>query len=147
MDIEKVLFVCIHNSARSQMAEAILNHLAGDRFIAESAGLEPGKLNPLAVEAMKEMGIDISQKKTQDVFDFYKQGRRFNYVITVCDEASGERCPLFPGISKKLHWGFPDPSTLQGTFEEKLQKTIEIRDQIKKRIEQWLTEPKTSRLN
>ena len=118
MEKEKVLFVCIHNSARSQMAEAILNHLAGDRFIAESAGLEPGKLNPLAVEAMKDMGIDISQKKTQDVFDLYKQGRRFNYVITVCDEASSERCPLFPGIAKKLHWSFPDPSILQGTLEE-----------------------------
>ena len=107
MDKENILFVCIHNSARSQMAEAILNHLAGDRFSAESAGLEPGKLNPLAVEAMKEMGIDISRKKTQDVFDLYKQGRRFTYVITVCDEASSERCPLFPGISKKLHWSFP----------------------------------------
>ena len=147
MEKEKVLFVCIHNSARSQMAEALLNHLAGDRFIAESAGLEPGKLNPLAVEAMKDVAIDISQKKTQDVFDLYKQGRRFNYVITVCDEASGERCPLFPGISKKLHWSFPDPSTLQGTFEEKLQKTIDIRNQIKAQIEKWLAEPKTSRIN
>ena len=146
MEKEKVLFVCIHNSARSQMAEAILNLLAGDRFIAESAGLELGKLNPLAVEAMKDMGIDISEKKTQDVFDLYKQGRRFNYVITVCDEASGERCPLFPGISKKLHWSFPDPSTLQGTMEENLIKTIEIRNQIKNQIVKWLTEPTTSRL-
>ncbi len=147
MEKEKVLFVCVHNSARSQMAEALLNHLAGDRFIAESAGLEPGKLNPLAVEAMKDMGIDISQKGTQDVFDLYKQGRRFNYVITVCDEASGERCPLFPGIAKKLHWSFPDPSTLQGTFDEKLHKTIDIRNQIKAQIDKWLTEPKSSRLN
>ena len=146
MEKEKVLFVCIHNSARSQMAEAILNLLAGDRFIAESAGLELRKLNPLAVEAMKDMGIDISEKKTQDVFDLYKQGRRFNYVITVCDEASGERCPLFPGISKKLHWSFPDPSTLQGTMEENLIKTIEIRNQIKNQIVKWLTEPTTSRL-
>ena len=146
MDKEKVLFVCIHNSARSQMAEAILNLLAGDRFSAESAGLEPGKLNPLAVEAMKDMGIDISEKKTQDVFDLYKQGRRFNYVITVCDEANSERCPLFPGISKKLHWSFPDPSTLQGTMEENLIKTIEIRNQIKNQIVKWLTEPTTSRL-
>ena len=129
------------------MAEALLNHFAGDRFSAESAGLEPGKLNPLAVEAMKDMGIDISKKGTQDVFDLYKQGRRFNYVITVCDEASGERCPLFLGISKKLHWGFPDPSTLQGTFEEKLKKTIDIRNQLKSQIEKWLTEPKTSKVN
>ena len=146
MEKEKVLFVCIHNSARSQMAEAILNLLAGNRFIAESAGLESGKLNPLAVEAMKDMGIDISEKKTQDVFDLYKQGRRFNYVITVCDEASSERCPLFPGISKKLHWSFPDPSMLQGTIEENLIKTIEIRNQIKDQIVKWLTEPTTSRL-
>jgi arsenate reductase len=147
MEKEKVLFVCIHNSARSQMAEALLNHLAGDRFIAESAGLEPGKLNPLAVEAMKDMGIDISHKKTQDVFDLYKQGRRFNYVVTVCDEASGERCPLFPGISKKIHWGFPDPSTLQGTFEEKLRKTIEIRNQIKNQIDKWLTDLNASKVH
>ena len=147
MEKEKVLFVCIHNSARSQMAEALLNHLAGDRFIAESAGLEPGKLNPLAVEAMKDMGIDISQKETQDVFDLYKQGRRFNYVITVCDEVNSERCPLFPGIAKKLHWSFSDPSTLQGTYEEKLHKTIDIRNQIKNQIEKWLSEPKSSGLN
>ena len=147
MDKERVLFICVHNSARSQMAEAILNYLAGERYIAESAGLEPGKLNPLAVEAMKDMGIDISQRKTQDVFDLYKHGRRFNYVITVCDEASGERCPLFPGITKKLQWSFPDPSSLQGTYEEKLHQTIDIRNQIKAQIEKWLTEPKTATLD
>ena len=140
MQKEKVLFVCLHNSARSQMAEALLNHLAGDRFIAESAGLEPGKLNPLAADAMKEMGIDISHKGTQDVFELFKQGRMFKYVVTVCDEANGERCPLFPGIAKKMHWGFPDPSTLQGTYPEKLRATIAIRDQIRHRIELWLEE-------
>lgn len=118
----------------------MLNHLAGDRFEAESAGLEPGKLNALAVEAMQEIGIDISQKKTRDVFELYKQGRRFNYVITVCDEASGERCPIFPGISKKLGWSFPDPAVLKGSYDERLQQTIGIRDQIKNRIEQWLRE-------
>ena len=95
---------------------------------------------------MKDMGIDISQKKTQDVFDLYKQGRRFNYVITVCDEANSERCPLFPGISQKLHWSFPDPSNLLGTMEENLIKTIEIRNQISNQIVKWLTEPTTSRL-
>jgi arsenate reductase len=137
---DKVLFVCVHNSARSQMAEALLNHLAGDRFQAESAGLEPGRLNALAVEAMLEIGIDISQKKTRDVFELYKQGRRFNYVITVCDEASGERCPIFPGIAKKLGWSFPDPASLKGSYDERLQQTIGIRDQIKNRIEQWLRE-------
>ena len=86
MNKKKVLFVCIHNSARSQMAEAFLKQMAGDRLEVESAGLEPGKLNPIVVEAMKEVGIDISQNKTKSVFDFYKQGKKYDYVITVCDE-------------------------------------------------------------
>jgi arsenate reductase len=140
MNKEKILFVCVHNSARSQMAEALVNHLAGDRFEAESAGLEPGTLNPLAVEAMKEMNIDISKKQTRSVFDLYKTGRMFSYVITVCDEAASERCPIFPGITKRLHWSFPDPSSLQGTHEEKLRQTIAIRDQIRRQIESWLKE-------
>jgi arsenate reductase len=138
MDRIKVLFVCIHNSARSQMAEAFLNQLAGDVFEAFSAGLEPGKLNPIVVEAMKEVGIDISGNKTKSVFEFYKKSERFNYVFTVCDEASGERCPIFPGIAKKIHWGFPDPSALAGTREEKLAKTREIRDLIKAKIEEFI---------
>jgi arsenate reductase len=140
MPKEKVLFVCVHNSARSQMAEALLNHMVGDRFEAESAGLEPGRLNALAVEAMDDIGIDISHKATRDVFELYKQGRRFNYVITVCDEASGERCPIFPGIAKKLGWSFPDPAALQGSYDERLEQTIAIRDQIEHRIEQWIQE-------
>jgi len=140
MDKKKVLFVCIHNSARSQMAEAFLNLLAGDRFEAESAGLEPGSLNPLAVEVMKEIGIDISGNRTKGVFEFIKAGKLFNYVITVCDETSGNRCPIFPGYTKRLHWNFPDPSALEGTHEEKLKKTREIRDQIRANIEAWLKE-------
>jgi arsenate reductase (thioredoxin) len=140
MNKEKILFVCVHNSARSQMAEALVNHLAGDRFEAESAGLEPGTLNSLAVEAMKEMNIDISKKQTRSVFDLYRTGRMFSYVITVCDESAGERCPIFPGITKRLHWSFPDPSKLEGTHEQKLRQTIAIRDQIKKSIENWLSE-------
>ena len=122
------------------MAEALVNHLAGDRFEAESAGLEPGTLNPLAVEAMKETNIDISKKQTRSVFDLYKTGRMFSYVITVCDEAAAERCPIFPGITKRLHWSFPDPSKLEGTHEQKSRQTIAIRDQIKKSIENWLSE-------
>jgi arsenate reductase len=137
---KKVLFVCIHNSARSQMAEAFLNLLATDRFEAESAGLEPGRLNPIAVEAMREIGIDISGNRTKGVFEFIKAGKLFNYVITVCDETSGKRCPIFPGYTKRLHWNFPDPSSLEGTHEEKLKKTREIRDQIKERIVDWLRE-------
>jgi arsenate reductase (thioredoxin) len=136
----KVLFICIHNSARSQMAEAWLNHLCGDAFEAESAGLEPGTLNPLVVEAMREAGLDISHKKTQAVFDVFKSGRMFAYVITVCDEASAERCPIFPGVAKRLHWSFPDPSVLTGDREEKLAKIRPIRDQIRQKIESWCWE-------
>jgi len=127
----KVLFVCIHNSARSQMAEAFLTHLAGDRFDASSAGLEPGTLNPLAVEAMAEAGIDISANRTKGVFDFFKSGAMFNYVITVCDGASAEKCPIFPGITQRIHWGFADPAALAGSHEEKLAATRRIRDEIR----------------
>ena len=130
----KVLFLCIHNSARSQMAEAYLNKLGGDYFAVESAGLEAGKLNPLAVEVMKEEGIDISQNVTNDVFDFFKEGRIYHYVITVCDKEASDRCPIFPGITEKINWSFPDPSSLSGTHEEKLQATRIIRDQIKRAV-------------
>jgi len=134
----KVLFVCVHNSARSQMAEAFLNQLAGDRFEAQSAGLEPGTLNPLVVEVMKEIGIDISANKAKDVFSMFKQGVIFNYVITVCDGANAERCPIFPGITQRLHWSFPDPSALQGSWEEKLAETRQIRDQIRVVVEEFV---------
>lgn len=134
----RVLFVCVHNSARSQMAEALLKQMAGGRFEVESAGLEPGKLSPLAVEAMKEIGIDISQKKTKSVFDFYKQGKRYDTVITVCDESQSGRCPVFPGTAERLHWGFDDPAGFQGSREEKLAKTRLVRDQIKQKIVDWL---------
>ncbi|MGP8213987.1 MAG: arsenate reductase ArsC [Bacteroidia bacterium] len=130
--------MCIHNSGRSQMAEAFLNKLAGNKFVAESAGLEPGKLNPFVVEAMKEIGIDISQNLTKDVFEFYKQGKHFEYVITVCDEASGEKCPFFPGMVSRLHWSFPDPGSVQGTNDEKLIQVRIIRDSIKKKIEEFI---------
>lgn len=135
---EKVLFVCIHNSARSQMAEELLRKLAGDRFEVESAGIEPGKLNPVVVEVLKEEGVDISGKKTQAVFDLLKQGKLYSYVITVCDETSAERCPIFPGPAKRLHWGFTDPSKFEGTWEEKIEKTRTVRNQIKQKIQEWL---------
>lgn len=137
---KKVLFICIHNSARSQMAEAFLNHLCGDQFEAHSAGLEPGKLNPIVIEAMKEVGIDISGKQTKAVFDMFKSGRSFAYLITVCDETSAERCPIFPGVTTRLHWSFSDPSAFQGTHEEKLVRTREIRDTIKAKIKEWCAE-------
>jgi len=134
---KRVLFICIHNSARSQMAEAFLNQICGNEFEAHSAGLEPGKLNPTVVEVMRETGIDISRNVTKGVFDYVKSGKMFAYVITVCDETSAERCPIFPGITKRLHWGFPDPSSFQGSTEEKLVKTREVRDTIKAKIENW----------
>ena len=136
----KVLFVCVHNSARSQIAETWLNHLCGDFFEAQSAGLEPGILNPLAFEVMKEAGIDISKKKTQSVFDVFKSGQLFAYVITVCDEASAEKCPIFPGPAQRLHWSFPDPSRVTGTHEEKLTQVRKIQDQIRTKIENWCAE-------
>jgi len=134
----KVLFVCVHNSARSQMAEAFLNDIAGDRFEARSAGIEPGVLNPFAVKVMEEVGIDISHKQTTGVFDLYKKGAFFSYVITVCDGATAERCPIFPGVAKRVNWNFSDPSALQGGDEEKLQGTREIRDAVKAQIEDWV---------
>jgi len=134
---KRVLFVCIHNSARSQMAEAFLNQICGDIFEAHSAGLEPGKLNPIVVEAMKETGIDISGHATKSVADFVKSGRTWDYVITVCDETSAERCPVFPGGTARLHWGFPDPSGFPGSNEEKLSRTREVRDKIKSKVVAW----------
>jgi arsenate reductase len=136
----KVLFVCIHNSARSQMAEAFLNQLAGDRFEVQSAGLEPGQLNPYVVKVMQEVGIDISRKIPQSVFDLFKRGGMFRYVITVCDETSAERCPIFPGVIERLNWSFPDPSQATGSEEEILEKTREVRDLIQAKITSWIGE-------
>lgn len=134
----RILFVCVHNSARSQMAEAFINTYYSDRFVADSAGLEPGKLNPLVVKSMSEIGIDISHKKTKDVFDINKSEAFYNYVITVCDEASGQRCPIFPNTIKTLHWSFEDPSSFVGTEEEKLKKIALVRDAIKEKIDLFI---------
>ena len=99
----------------------------------ESAGLEPGKLNPLAVEVMKEVGIDISHNRTKSAFDLYKQNRLYDYVIAVCDESQAQRCPTFPGtvVTKSIDWSFADPASFQGTWEEKLEKTRQVRNKIK----------------
>ena len=136
--MNKVLFVCVHNSARSQMAEAFLNQLGNGRFIAESAGFKKGKLNPLVVEVMKEVGIDISNNKTKSVFKLFKKGRIYHYVIDVCNAASAERCPIFPGITKRLNWSFEDPASFTGTDEEKLTKIRVVRDGIKAEVENFL---------
>lgn len=137
---QKVLFICVHNSARSQMAAAWLNDICGDYFEAESAGLKPGQLNPLAVQVMDEEGIDISNNTTQAVFDVFKSGKLFAYAITVCDESEAAGCPIFAGVTKRLHWSFSDPSALMGTDQERLQGTRKIRDDIRKQIETWCEE-------
>ncbi len=134
----RVLFVCIHNSARSQMAEALLNQFAGDRFEAESAGIEPGQLNPVVVEAMREIGLDLSRNTTKSVASMLERGPYFDFVVTVCDETSAERCPVFPGAAQRLHWPFADPSSFSGSFEEKLAATRAVRDQIYARIASWV---------
>jgi arsenate reductase len=121
------------------MAEAFLSHLGGDAFEAESAGLEPGTLNPLAVEVMKEGGIDISGKKTKSAFDLFKSGRTYSFVIMVCDEASVQRCPLFPGLARRLQWDLPDPAALQGSLGERLEKTRQIRDEIRRKVEEFVS--------
>lgn len=132
-----ILFVCVHNSARSQMAEALLNQMCGDLFEAQSAGLEPGTLNPLAVAAMREIGIDISGNQTRSVADVVKTGQRFDYVITVCDESSAEQCPIFPGGGERVHWNFPDPAKFTGSWDERLEQTREVRDSIESKIEEF----------
>ncbi len=137
---QRVLFVCIHNSARSQMAEAFLNRICPAQFEAHSAGLEPGKLNPLVVEAMREVGVDISRNLTKGVDEMLRSGMQFSHVIAVCDGASAERCPIFPGGAQRLHWSFPDPSALTGTPEERLPRVREIRDVIEARIRAWCAE-------
>jgi arsenate reductase len=131
---KKVLFVCVHNSARSQMAEALLNQMCGDSFEASSAGLEPGTLNPLAVAVLCEIGIDIGARPTRSVADVIKSGQKFDCLITVCDAASAETCPVVPGGGERLHWNFPDPSKFTGTWEERLKRTREMRDAIEAMI-------------
>ena len=132
--MQRVLFLCVHNSARSQMAEAFLKKYGGDRFQAESAGLEPGKLNPYVVRAMAELGIDISKNLTKSVFDLAKAGRSYDVVVTVCSKEAAERCPAFPGAAEKLHWPFDDPSSFSGSEEEIMEGVRRVRDQIERAI-------------
>jgi len=134
---KKVLFVCVHNSARSIIAEAILNLLCGNQYEAQSAGLKADDttvVNPLAIAILKEDGIDVSDYKPRHVFEVVKSGQLFSHVIAVCDGANAEKCPIFPGVTQRLHWGFADPLTFEGTWEERLEQTREVRDQIKDQI-------------
>jgi arsenate reductase len=131
----RVLFICVHNSGRSQIAEAYLRKIAGDHFDVESAGLKPAKeINPLVVEAMQEEGIDISQNKIQNVFELFKTGKLYDHVITVCDSAAEAKCPVFAGITKRWNWPFPDPAAVKGTEAEKMHKIREIREMIKEKL-------------
>lgn len=131
----KVLFLCTGNSARSQMAEGYLRYAAGDHFEPLSAGIEPKGLNPLAIEVMQEIGIDISRQKSKDVVSFL--GQYIPYIVTVCDNAR-ERCPIFPRTFKFLHWSFEDPAAAKGSHDEKLAVFRRVRDEIARRIDQEL---------
>jgi len=122
------------------MAEAFLTKYGNGKFIAESAGIEPGKLNPNVVKVMQELGIDLSKKTTQGAFDLFKQGKLYNAIITVCDAASAERCPIFPGSVKRVAWSFPDPSLFRGTEVEVLNQTRQVRDEIEKTVREFVKE-------
>ena len=135
-----VLFVCEHNSARSQMAESFLKHLGNGDFRVESCGLEAGTDNPLVIEAMGEIGHDLRGATTQTALDLLKQGRRYDLVITVCSRKASALCPLFPGRSLRLNWPFADPSTLEGDRESQLKEIRVIRDEIRRQVETFLAE-------
>jgi arsenate reductase len=137
MDKTHVLILCTGNSARSQMGEGLLKHLAGDRFEVFSAGTTPSTLNPYAVLAMAEMGIDIRDQYSKNLSIYLE--REFDYVITVCDHAA-EVCPIFPGPAQRIHWSFPDPAAADGDHQDKLATFVQVRDAIKDRFEHWLTE-------
>jgi arsenate reductase (thioredoxin) len=134
----KVLFLCVHNSARSQMAQAFLEKYGEGKFEVESAGLEPGKLNPYVIRAMAEAGIDISHNATKSAFDLFQAGRVFQVVVTVCSKEAAERCPIFPGLSEKHHWPFDDPSTFKGSDEEIMAQVRVIRDQIEAAVKEFI---------
>ena len=135
MNKERVLFLCTHNSARSQMAEGFLRSLAGDRFEAQSAGTEETTVNPFAIRVMAERGIDISKHRSK-VYEGLMD-KPWDYLITVCDDAN-ERCPFIPGVEKRLHWSFEDPSRATGSEAERLAVFRRVRDQIEARLTEWL---------
>ena len=131
----RVLFLCTHNSARSQMAEGFLRARGGERFEVASAGTEKTSVNPLAIQVMAERGIDISRHTSKTIDGLL--GQPWDYLVTVCDDAS-ERCPFVPGLRNRLHWSFPDPSRASGTEEERLAVFRAVRDQIETRLAEWL---------
>jgi arsenate reductase len=126
------------------MAEALLNHIGKEEFEAESAGLTPTALNPLCIQAMKEIGLDISNNKAKEVFDLYRAGKFYNYVVSVCDESIQEKCPIFPGTINRLEWSFSNPADLTGSEDEKMKKVREIRDAIRLKVENFVDALKVS---
>ena len=135
-----VLFVCIHNSARSQMAEAFVNARCSGTLQAYSAGIERGTLNPAVVAAMAEIGYDIATNETKSVVDERTHAREYDYVVTVCDETSAEACPIYPSSGERLHWSFPDPASFTGSDHERLDRIRNVRDAIAGRIVTWCAE-------
>lgn len=136
----RVLFVCVHNSARSQLAEEYLRLVAGDRFFVESAGLTPGTLNPHVVALLKEDGIDLSQKRTQAVADLYKRGETYQWVVTVCSREAEENCPVFPGPVRRLSWPFSDPAQFRGTESQVRAQVRALAHEIRARVEAFVEE-------
>ena len=131
MSKQKVLILCTGNSARSQMAEGLLRSMAGDRLSVASAGVAPSQVRPEAIEAMREIGIDISEQRSKSIDEF--TGEEFDYVITVCDNAN-EQCPVFPGKTKRIHWSFEDPTAVTGEWDQRLEAFRKVRDQIEERL-------------
>ena len=133
--MKKILFVCIHNSARSQIAEALLNKYGEGLFEVQSAGFKPSSINPFAIRVLqKEENIDISNHSSDSIFELFKQGKHFSFVITVCDEGNAQKCPIFPGLNYRIHWSFEDPSSLKGSNEEQYEKVEEIYMLIKEEV-------------
>ena len=141
----RVLFLCVHNSARSQMAEAYLRRFCGDAATITSAGLDPTHINPLVVRVMAEDGFDLAQAGTRKVFDLFRDGLLFDYVITVCEESLDSQCPVFPGVTHRLHMPFPDPAALGGSEADNLAGTRGIRDRIRERMAALAEEIKTGK--
>jgi len=138
----RVLFLCTHNSARSQMAEGWLRHIVGDRFEVHSAGSVATLVRPLAIRAMSEVGVDISHQRSKNLDQYW--GQVFDYVVTVCDQAA-ETCPVFPGGGSRLHWSLPDPSEATGTEGERLRVFREVRDRLRRLIEDFVTRRSTAK--
>ncbi len=137
--MQRVLFVCSHNSARGQMAEAFFNSYAHENELSQSAGVEPGELNPYVVRAMTEKGFDISGNQTKCIFELYKEGHHFSHVISVCDEEVAEQCPMFPGVMKNIHWSLKDPSTFVGSDEQIMEQVRAVRDIIEQHVKEYLS--------